>query len=111
MTFIHTNHFAIAVVATAVAISAIPAPAVSAPPNQSAPELLHVSPAASEPVSHARSASGRPSRAASAAPQGVSIISLGLLRLSRWFATGQNRRTGAVVTVEQPVTPAYPSIF
>jgi hypothetical protein len=111
MTFIHTNHRAIAVVATALAISAIPAPAVSARPNQSARELLHGSPAASAPASRARSASSRPSHAASAAPHGVSIISIGLLRLPRWFTTGKNRRTGAVVKVEQPVTPAYPSIF
>ena len=111
MTSIHANHRAIAVAATALAITAIPAAAVSARRNQSARELQHVRPAASRAASSARSGPGRQGRAASGATHGVSIISVGLSRMPRTFTTGKDRRAGAVVKVKKPVTPADPSIF
>jgi hypothetical protein len=110
MTSVHTNRRAVAVAATALAITAIPAPAVWARPNQSPRGLLHVS-AACQPASRTGSVPGRPRHDASAPPHPVSIISVALSRLPRGFITGKDWRGVAIVNVETPVSPANPSIF
>jgi hypothetical protein len=112
MTSIDTNHRAIAVAATALAITAITAPAVSARPSQSPHQLLHVNRAASTPASRAREAFilRRPSHVANADPPGVPITPVGISTLPRGFTTAVNRRGIASVNAEKPVAQADPSI-
>jgi hypothetical protein len=112
MTFIDTNHRAIAVAATALTITAITAPAVSARPTPSPHQPLHVSAAASTPASRARAASvlRRASHDARADPHRMPITPVGLSTLPPKFTTALNRRGVAIVNVEMPVAPPDPSI-
>lgn len=107
-----TTHRAFAVAATALAITAITVPTVSARPSQSPHQLLHVSPAASTPASPARTASvlRRASHDASADPHGVPITPVGISTLPREFTTANDRPGVAIVNVETPVAPAACSI-
>ena len=111
MTSIHTHHRAIAVAVTALTITAITAPVVSARPHQSPHKPLHASPAASAPAPRAQAASRleRPSRDASANPHGKPAKPTGLSTLPRKFTTAKDRRGIASVNAEKPVAPSDPA--
>ena len=106
MTSIHTHHRAIAVAVTALTITAIAAPTVSARPSQSPHELFHVSPVASTPASREQAASvlRRRSHDASADPHGMPIPPVVPSTLPRKFTTAVTRRGVAIVNVEKPLS-------
>jgi hypothetical protein len=109
MTSIHTNHRAIAIAASALAITA---PAVSARPSHSPHQLLHVNPAASTPAPRAWAASilRRRTHDANASPHRMLIAPVGISTLPPRFPTAATRRGFAMVNVDKPVAPTAPSI-
>ena len=108
MTSIDTKRRAVAVAVTALTITAITAPVVSARPHQSPHKPLHASPGASAPAPRAQGPSRleRPSRDASANPHGKPAKPTGPSTLPRKFRTAKDRRGVAIVNVEKPVAPA-----